>query len=82
MLRRRWKKGVTTEAKKKWPDAQKEFEKAVTVYPKYAAAWYELGNVQREQKDLRGARESYAKALKADSKFVIPYLGLGVHGGE
>ena len=69
-------KGVKAEAAKKWPEAQKQLEKAVAVYPKYAAAWYELGNVQRVQNDLAGARESYAKALEADSKFVMPYGAL------
>ena len=69
-------KGRADEAKKKYPDAQKEFEKAVAIYPKYAAAWLELGNVQRQGKDIEGARASYAKALAADPKFVSPYVQL------
>lgn len=69
-------KGRADEAKQKWPDAEKELQKAVTIYPKYAAAWLELGNVQRQQKDADGARKSYAQALSADSKFVSPYLQL------
>ena len=69
-------KGRADESKQKWPDAQKELQKAVTVYPKYAAAWLELGNVQRQQKDADAARKSYAQALAADSKFVSPYLQL------
>jgi len=69
-------KGRADAAKQKWPDAEKEFQKAVTIYPKYAAAWLELGNVQRQQKDAEGARKSYAQALAADSKFVSPYLQL------
>ena len=70
------------EKKQKWQDAQKELNKAVSLYPKYAAAWYELGNVQREQKDIEGARQSYAKALEADPKFVSPYLQLGDLAGR
>lgn len=66
-------KGLKAETAKKWPEAQKELQKAVKSYPKYAAAWYELGNVQRYQDDLEGARDSYAKALEADPKFVMPY---------
>lgn len=65
------------EKKQKWQDAQKELNKAVSIYPKYAAAWCELGNIQRQQKDSEGARQSYAKALEADPKFVSPYLALG-----
>lgn len=65
------------EKKQKWQDAQKELNKAVSIYPKYAAAWCELGNIQVEQKDIDGARQSYAKAIEADPKFVNPYLALG-----
>ncbi|HLH00105.1 MAG TPA: tetratricopeptide repeat protein [Bryobacteraceae bacterium] len=69
-------KGRAAEAKQKWPDAEKELQKAVAIYPKYAAAWLELGNVQQRQKNVDGARSSYAQALAADSKFVPPYLQL------
>ena len=71
-------KGRADEAKQKWPDAEKEFQKAVTIYPRYAAAWLELGNVQRQQKNSEEARKSYAQSLAADSKFVSPYLQLAV----
>jgi tetratricopeptide (TPR) repeat protein len=70
------------EKKQKWPDAQKELNKAVSLYPKFAAAWYELGNVQREQKDIAAARESYAKSLESDAKFVSPYLQLADLAGR
>jgi protein O-GlcNAc transferase len=62
--------------KQKWPDAEKEFQKAVTIYPKYAAAWLELGNIQGMQKNIEAARNSYSQALAADPKFVSPYLQL------
>jgi tetratricopeptide (TPR) repeat protein len=75
-------KARENEKKEKWQDAQKELNKAVSIYPKYAAAWYELGNVQREQKDIASARESYAKSLEADAKFVSPYLQLADLAGR
>ena len=62
--------------KQKWDDAQKQLDKAVNLYPKYAAAWYELGNVQLQQRNSEAARQSYAKALEADPKFVSPYQQL------
>lgn len=65
------------EKKQKWADAQKELNKAVSIYPEYAAAWYELGNVQLRQNDAAAARQSYTRALDADAKFVSPYLALG-----
>jgi tetratricopeptide (TPR) repeat protein len=71
-----FEKGRNEIKKQKWENGQREFEKAVGVYPKYAAAWFELGLVQEEQKDEDGARKSYAQSLAADSKFVSPLLSL------
>jgi tetratricopeptide (TPR) repeat protein len=64
--------------KQKWDDAQKQLDKAVSLYPKYAAAWYELGNVQLQQRNSEAARQSYAKALEADPKYVSPYQQLAL----
>ncbi len=43
--RKAYDKGLEDQKKNKPDDAQKEFQKAVEVYPKYASAWYELGRV-------------------------------------
>lgn len=59
--------------KGKFEDAQRDLEKAVELYPKYAAAWFELGRVQEQQKESAGARTSYSKSIESDSKFVNPY---------
>lgn len=64
--------------KNKLPEAQKELETAVSLHPKYAEAWYELGRVQVIQTNADAARNSYGKALEADDKYVRPYLGLAV----
>jgi tetratricopeptide (TPR) repeat protein len=65
------------ELKKNKPAAaEKHLLKAVSLYPKYAAAWFQLGWIQQHHKDLAQARESYAKALAADAKFITPYLPL------
>jgi tetratricopeptide (TPR) repeat protein len=69
-------KGQNAIKKAKWDDAQKEFQKAVEMYPKYANAWVELGRVQEHQNDVEGARKSYSAALEADGKLVTPYLEL------
>jgi hypothetical protein len=71
-----FEKGRGDVQKGKPDDAQKEFEKAVTSYPKYAEAWYELGMIQSDKKDAAGARKSFGQALDADSKYVNPYLEL------
>ncbi|HUJ23583.1 MAG TPA: tetratricopeptide repeat protein [Bryobacteraceae bacterium] len=62
--------------KGKVADAQMNFEKAVASYPKFAAAWYELGFIHENSNDPGEARKYYAQALTADSKLVTPYLGL------
>ncbi len=62
--------------KNKAADAQKELEKAVGIYPKYASAWFSLGLVKEQTKDIEGARKAYAEALAADPKYVNPYMQL------
>jgi tetratricopeptide (TPR) repeat protein len=58
------------------PDrAQKDLEKAVQVYPQFAEAWYQLGRIQEVSKK-GDAESSYAKAIAADPKFVLPYQQL------
>jgi tetratricopeptide (TPR) repeat protein len=62
------------DAKKGKPDeAQKEFEKAVGTYPKYASAWFELGKIYEQRDHVDEARKAYSQALSADSKFINPY---------
>jgi len=62
--------------KDKWDQAQKEVQKAVEIYPKYAVAWSELGGLQERANDSEGARKSFAMALEADPKLIPPYLAL------
>jgi tetratricopeptide (TPR) repeat protein len=76
--RKAFDKGRDEMRKKKAANAQKEFEKAVALYPRFSAAWYELGRIQQDGKQIEQARQSYAKALEADSKFVSPYLQLAL----
>jgi tetratricopeptide (TPR) repeat protein len=64
--------------KQKWDEAEKDFQKAVDAYPKYAAAWFQLGLVQQQKKNDEGARKSYAQALAADPKFISPYQQLAM----
>jgi tetratricopeptide (TPR) repeat protein len=62
--------------KKKDPEAAKEFEKAVEIYPKYSTAWFELGRLKEQQKDAEGAMKAYSQALAADPKYLNPYRQL------
>jgi tetratricopeptide (TPR) repeat protein len=71
-------KGMDSVKKAKYEDAQKNFEKAVEAYPKYATAWYELGMLQVGQGKMDMARQYFQKSLDCDAKFIRPYLQLAV----
>jgi len=73
-----YEKGLDGLKKKKFEDAQKNFEKAVELYPKYATAWYELGMLQAGQGKMDMAQKYFTTALENDPKFVRPYLQLSI----
>lgn len=78
-----YNKGREASKKKKWEDAEKELQKAVTTYPKYATAWFELGLVYHQQQKIEDAKRAYAESIKADEKFVSPYAPLArIAAGE
>lgn len=71
-----YEKGINALKKEKTDEGQRELEKAVAIYPQYAAAWHELGGVYERSQKVNEARDAYGKALAADPKFVKPYLQL------
>ncbi|MGA2037695.1 MAG: tetratricopeptide repeat protein [Bryobacteraceae bacterium] len=56
--------------------AKQYLEKAVVVYPEFAAAWCALGKLQVAGGGLDTARASFERALRADPNMVDPYLQL------
>jgi tetratricopeptide (TPR) repeat protein len=63
--------------KKKNPDeAQEYLEKAVAAYPRYAAAWAELGKLYEQRDHMDEAHKAYQQGLTADSRFLPLYEGL------
>jgi tetratricopeptide (TPR) repeat protein len=70
--RKSYEKGVEAAKKGKPDEAQKDFEKAVELYPKYASAWFELGKIDEQRDRVEDARKAYAQALAADSKYINP----------
>jgi len=60
----------------KLPEAQQNLEKAVELYPQYAAAWQDLGWVYAQQNQLDKARNAFTQARAADGMFVPAYVGL------
>lgn len=73
-----YEKGLQLAAKGDFEEAEKHFIKATDAYPKYAIAWFALGDIQQKTGNAEGARKSYAAAIAADSKYVSPYNQLGV----
>ena len=81
--RKSYEKAAKLAKSKKLAEAQKEYEIAVALYPKYAAAWYELGLIHERENRAPQAAESYGKAMEADAKFIKPYLQMaGIYARE
>jgi len=63
-------------------EAEKELNKAVKIYPQFAAAWTLLGDLHREHGDFNTARTDYAQAIAADPQFVNPAYGLAMMAAQ
>lgn len=74
--REAFEKGRKAGSEKQFDEAVTELNKAVTIYPQYAAAWSLLAEIHRLQNRFEPAKAEYAKALAVDPKFVNPYFGL------
>jgi len=73
-----YEKAMQAMKKDKPAEAQKELEKAVQVYPQYAMAWHQLGNIYDQQHQGDQAKKSYEQAIAADPKYVPPYLSMAM----
>jgi tetratricopeptide (TPR) repeat protein len=76
--RRAYEKGEKEYDQGKIPEAEKELEKAVRLYPGFAAAWSLLGDIHQQQKELDEALKDYTQAAAADPQYVNPAFGLGL----
>jgi Tfp pilus assembly protein PilF len=71
-----FEKGRKAGSEKKFDEAIRELNKAVTIFPRYAVAWSLLGEIHRVQNQFEPAKKEYAQALASDPKFISPYFGL------
>jgi len=74
--RKAYEKAQHALQKRELAEAQAELERAVHLYPQYAAAWTDLGWLYAQQNRLEPARHAFAQARSADQNFVPAYLGL------
>lgn len=71
-----YEKALSLKKKQKPAEAEVYLRKAVEIYPKFAAAWFELGNALDAQQKKEEARAAWEKSIEADSKFIGPHLSL------
>jgi tetratricopeptide (TPR) repeat protein len=71
-----YEKGVRAYNKQKFPEAQKQLEKAVEIDPKFAVAWYSLGVCLGAQNKAKDAAAAYRRSVAADPKYPDPYARL------
>jgi tetratricopeptide (TPR) repeat protein len=69
-------KGAAAMSEQKWAAAQKDFEKAVGIYPEYSQAWSDLGEVLSQQSQTDDARAAFEHAIQVDPKYVKAYVQL------
>lgn len=69
-------KGMEYFEKNQYKDADKHFQKAVELYPKYARAWNNIGVIKAKTGDRAGAVAAWQKAIDADDKFGSAYFNL------
>lgn len=71
--RKAYDRGLEAMHLKKWDAAATDFRKAVQAYPKFAVAWFELGEAHLGHGDVAGAAEAWSQSAKADPRFVKPW---------
>jgi tetratricopeptide (TPR) repeat protein len=74
--RKAYQRGLEAMRAEKWDAAAAEFTKAVTFYPEFAVAWYQLGLARQNGNDAAGAIEAWKAAQKSDPRYIKPYENL------
>jgi tetratricopeptide (TPR) repeat protein len=74
--RKAFQKAQEHVAAKRPAEAEKEFAKAVQLYPKYAEAWQGLGSVSLTLNRPAEARKAFLQSIASDAGFAKPYLSL------
>jgi tetratricopeptide (TPR) repeat protein len=72
-VRKSYENGLAAIHRNNPDEAQRDFLLAVSAYPKFAAAWFELGRVYERRSHAAEARHAYTQAVAADANYVNPY---------
>ena len=60
----------------RFDDALRDYRQAVSLFPAYAEAWYEMGKLLFEHNQPDTARRALEASIRADPKYAAPYLVL------
>lgn len=71
-----YEKGLQLAQKGDFANAEKHLTAATDTYPKYAIAWFALGQVEQHENKPEEARKAWQAAIAADSRYVSPYDAL------
>jgi tetratricopeptide (TPR) repeat protein len=71
-----YERGRKAEQQQRFSEAEKELNKAVEIYPRYAAAWDLLGTIHQDHPDL--AIKEFSASIASDKQFVNPYFGMAL----
>lgn len=71
-----YEKGLQLAQKGDFANAEKHLSEATNTYPKYAIAWFALGQAEHRENKIEEARKAWQAAIAADSKYVSPYDAL------
>jgi tetratricopeptide (TPR) repeat protein len=74
--RKEFDKGTDAMGKSHWDEAEKHFEKAAEIYPRYASAFNNLGIVAINQNKLPAARGYFQQAINLDDHLASAYLNI------
>lgn len=77
-----YQKGLQLAQKGQLEQAEKHFQQATDIYPKYAVAWFALGQVHEQLHDKADARKAYLLAASSDNKYVSPLNRLALLSAE
>jgi tetratricopeptide (TPR) repeat protein len=74
--RKEFDKGTEAMAKSHWDEAEKHFEKATEIYPRYASAFNNLGVVAINRNNAPAARSYFQQAINFDDHLASAYLNI------
>lgn len=73
-----YEKGMQLLRKDDFEKAHAKLEAATQIYPKYAIAWFALGQIEQKQGRNEQARTAWQNAARADDHYVSPLDALGL----